>query len=105
MNKKQLAAIVNEVQIKNNHLKRMRYWGIYATLISLIAIVVAWWGFSNLQDPILPNISEAVRTPIAWVMSVIAVLSVVFAMLVFVALRNGKKHILELITKLEKERK
>jgi len=105
MNKKQLTAIVNEIQIKNDHLKRMRYWAIYSTLLSLVSFVVVWWGFSNLQDPILPNISEAVRTPIAWIMSVVGVLAVLFSVLVFIALRNGKKHIIDLIDKLEKDKR
>lgn len=104
MNKKELARVVNEIQIKNDHLKRMRYWGIYATLTSLISLIIAWWGFSNAQDAFLPNVSEAVRTPLAWIMSVVGVLAVLFAVLVFIALRNGKKHVLSLIDALEKDK-
>lgn len=105
MNKKELTAFVNEIQIKNNHLKRMRYWAIYSVLISLVSFVLAWWGFSNLEDPFLPNVSGAVRIPIAWITSVIGVLSFLFAILVFIALRNGKKHVLGLIDKIEKDKK
>jgi TRAP-type C4-dicarboxylate transport system permease small subunit len=105
MNKKELANVVNEIQIKNDHLKRMRYWGIYATLTSLVSLIIAWWGFTNLQDLIMPNVSQAVRTPIAWIMSVIGVVAVLFAILVFIALRNGKKHVLSLIDRLEKDKR
>jgi TRAP-type C4-dicarboxylate transport system permease small subunit len=102
MNRKQLAIRIDEIQNKNNHLKRMRYWMIFSALIGLICIVVAWWGFGNIQDPILPNLSQSIRTPIAWVTSVIGFIAVLFLILVYIALRNGKKHVLTLIDELER---
>ncbi len=102
MNRKQLAMRIDEIQNKNNHLKRMRYWMIFSALIGLICFVVAWWGFGNIQDPILPNLSQSIRTPIAWFTSVIGVIAVLFAILVYIALRNGKKHVLTLIDELER---
>ncbi len=75
---------------------------IFSALIGLICVVVSWWGFGNIQDPILPNLSQAIRTPIAWITSVIGFISILFTILVYIALRNGKKHVLTLIDELER---
>lgn len=105
MNKEKLASQINEIQIKSSHLKRMRSWLIYSALIGIMCIIIAWWGFANVQDPILPNLSESVRTPLAWITSVIGFIAIIFAILVFIGIRNGKKHILGLIEDLERRKK
>lgn len=105
MNKKQLAMQINEIQIKSDHLKRMRSWLIYSALIGLVSVILAWWGFADIQDPILPNLAESVRIPLAWVMSVIGFFAIIFTLFVFIAIRNGKKHVLGLIDELERRKK
>ncbi len=105
MNKEKLAMQINEIQTKSNHLKRMRYWLIYCGLIALISIFIAWWGFANIQDPVLPNVSESVKTSLAWFMSIIGFLAIVFSVFVFIGIKNGKKHVLGLINELERKKK
>ena len=105
MNKEQLAKQINEIQIKSNHLKRMRTWLISSALIGLICVIVAWWGFGNIQDSILPNLSMSIRSPLAWIASIIGFFAIIFMIFVFIGIRNGKKHVLGLIDDLEKRKK
>lgn len=104
MNKRELTNRINEIQIKNQHLKRLKGWLIYSLLVGGVFMFVAWWGFSNFQDPLLPNIASNTRSLIGWITIIFGVLSLIFSILVFIGIHNGKKHVLGLIDSLERDK-
>jgi membrane associated rhomboid family serine protease len=49
----------------------------------------------------LPDIAGPGRTIVGWVGSVIGVSALIFGILVYVAIHNGRKHVLQLINTLK----
>lgn len=62
-----------------------------SALIFLACVILCIWGWSGMIDPMLPNISEGVRTVVKWVALIGAIISGVFTILAFLSHRNGKK--------------
>jgi len=89
-----------EILTKNIYMRQLRIWFLLSMLILIACLLVAFWGFSGITDPLLPKISVEARQPFAWVASVLSVIAALFASLVIIALINGRKHLLSLIDKI-----
>ena len=72
-----------------------------SALIFLACVILCIWGWSGMIDPMLPNISEGVRTVVKWVALIGAIISGVFTILAFLSHRNGKKSLLAKIDRFQ----
>lgn len=62
-----------------------------SALIFLACVILCIWGWSGMIDPMLPNISEGVRTVVKWVALIGAIISGVFTILAFYHIEMVKK--------------
>ena len=98
--------LLNEIQIKYSMVKKMKNHFRIMTSILIICILLCVWGFGNIQDPLLTNISELTRTIISWISLVLAILSTIILLFLYPIYKESKKHVLNLIDNLdEKARK
>jgi hypothetical protein len=89
-----------EILTKNIFMRQLRIWFLLSILIALSAGLIAFWGFTGFEDPLLPTVSASVRIVLAWIGTVIGTLSFLFSGLVVIGLINGRKHVLSLIDKI-----
>lgn len=101
MKKTEAERLRQEIQTKNLYLRQMRRWLLVSTMIAIVGILIAYWGFSGMSDPFLPNVSVAARQPWAWIFTAVGACSAFFSLLVLVGLINGRKHVLSLLDELE----
>ena len=101
MNHKEKEQLKTEITVKTAHIKTLGNWLRNSVLILLIAGTLGFWGLSGIQDRFLPDITGPGRIAVGWIGSIIAVLAFVFAILVLVAIQNGRKHVLQLINTLK----
>ena len=101
MQKRDIELLRQEIQIKNIYLKQMRRWLLIGALIMICGALIAYWGFSGMNDPFIPNVNVASRQPFAWLFSLLAGGSAIFALLIVIGMVNGRKHILTLIEELD----
>lgn len=92
-----------EILTKNIYMRQLRIWFLLSILIALSGGLIAYWGFTGLEDPLLPSVSTPVRTVLAWIGSVIGTLSFLFSGLVAIGLINGRKHVLSLIDRMNEK--
>lgn len=78
----------NELVLRLGRMVRM------SAIICAAFILLCIWGWTGMIDPVLPNISEGVRTVVKWIALIGAILSGIFTILAFLSHRNGKKSVL-----------
>lgn len=94
----QLAKVIqqeNELVIKVGRIVRMSF------IVFIACLILCFWGWTGMVDPLLPNISDGVRNVIKWIALVGAILSGIFTVLSFLSHRNGKKSVLAKIEQFE----
>jgi len=101
MQKRDIELLRQEIQMKNIYLKQMRRWLLICALIMICGSLIAYWGFSGMNDPFIPNVNVTSRQPFAWLFSLLAGGSTIFALLIVIGMVNGRKHILALIEELD----
>lgn len=101
MNQKEQERLKSEITTKTGHIKALGRWLRNSVLVALISGTLGYWGLSGIQDRFLPNITGPGRTIVGWIGSVTGILALLFAILVYVAIHNGRKHVLELINALK----
>jgi len=89
-----------EILTKNIFMRQLRIWFLLSILIALSSGLIAFWGFTGFEDPLLPTVSASVRIVLAWIGTVIGTLSFLFSGLVVIGLINGRKHVLSLIDRI-----
>lgn len=99
MTKKEKDNLKNEIQVKNSMTKKIGGWFIKSSGVCIFMAILSYWAFSGLEDSFL-TISDGVRDVIKWISLVLAIGFGVFGVLSFLSYRNSKKHVLELIKKL-----
>lgn len=100
--KKEQKALRNAIQQEHLLLQKVGKWVNRSFLCFLICMAVVFWGFSGMKDALLPDIPDSVRDVMKWAALVLGVISGVFALLSYVSLRNGKKHLLRQMDRLKK---
>jgi hypothetical protein len=101
MNHKEQERLKTEIATKTSHIKALGIWLRNSALVALISGTLGYWGLSGIQDRFLPNITGPGRTIVGWIGSVIGVGALIFGILVYIAIVNGRKHVLELINTLK----
>lgn len=101
MNHKEQEQLKTEITVKTAHIKNLGSWLRNSALVALITGTLGYWGLSGIQDRFLPDITGPGRTIIGWIGSVIGVLALIFGVLVYIAIHNGRKHVLQLINTLK----
>lgn len=101
MNHKEKEFLKTEITVKTAHIKNLGNWLRNSILLLLISGTLGFWGLSGIQDRFLPDITGPGRVAVGWIGSIIAVLTFIFGILVFVAIQNGRKHVLQLINTLK----
>lgn len=101
MKKSEKDALKQKIQAENILVRRLGSWVKIGGIIFLVTVGLCVWGFTGMNDPILPNISDTVRNVVKWIALVGAVLSGGFTIMSFLSFRNGKKHVLAMINELK----
>lgn len=101
MKKSEKDALKQKIQAENLLIKRLGKWVRTGCLMFVVMLGLSIWGFSGMNDPILPNINETIRSVIKWVAVVLAIISGIFTCMSFLSFRNGKKHVLSMIDELK----
>jgi hypothetical protein len=101
MNHKEQELLKTEITVKTAHIKNLGNWLRNSVLVFLIFGTLGYWGLSGIQDRFLPDITGPGRVAVGWIGSIVGVLALLFAILVYVAIHNGRKHVLQLINTLK----
>lgn len=86
-----------QIQQENILIRRLGKWVKRSFLLCFAFAAIAFWGFSGMEDALLPNIPELARNIVKWIALVLAILSGIFGILASMSFRNGKKHLLKQI--------
>ena len=101
MSKKERNELAKIIEKENELILRLGRMIRNSELIFLACVILCIWGWSGMIDPMLPNISEEVRTVVKWVALIGAIISGVFTILAFLSHRNGKKSLLAKIDRFQ----
>lgn len=104
MSKKERNELAKVIEKENELLLRLGRMIRTSAIIFFACIILCIWGWSGMIDPMLPNISEGVRTVVKWVALVGAIISGVFTVLAFLSHRNGKKSLLAKIDRFQNKK-
>ena len=94
MSKKERNELAKAIEKENELVLKLGRMIRNSALIFLACIILCVWGWTGMIDPMLPNISEGVRTVVKWVALFGAIISGLFTILAFLSHRNGKKSVL-----------
>lgn len=86
-----------EIATKYQMTKNIRSYMIFMFVLFVIGAVFAWWGFLNIQDPFIKNVSNQSREIIAWIGLVIGSLGLILTVFLFYVMNNARKYVLQLI--------
>lgn len=101
MTRKERDQLAVAIQKENELVLRLGRMVRNAFILTLVFGGAAYWGWSGMIDPFLPNISDGVRNVVKWVALIGFILSLLFTVLGFLSHRNGKKSVLAKIERFE----
>lgn len=105
LTRKQREELANAIQHENELVLRLGRMVRMSALLCLAFLVLCYWSWSGMIDPMFPNISEGIRNVVKWISLIGAILTGIFTILSFLSHRNGKKSVLAKIDVFEGKKK
>lgn len=102
MNKQEKNKLKEQIQFENIMVRRIGKWLKVTGFIFTVSALIAYWGFANFSDPWI-KISDSTMGILKWIALIVAIIALIFEILCFLSHHNGKKHVLQLIERLEKK--
>lgn len=102
LTKKERDQLAKQIQKENELVLRVGRIVRMSAIVFLACVLLCFWGFTGMVDPLLPNIPMSVRTIVKWIALACAVVSGVLMVLSFLSHRNGKKSVLAKIERFQK---
>lgn len=101
LSRKEREYLSADIQAENEMLKKLGGWIRNSLIITLVCAGFAYYGWSGMVDPLIPNASDTFREIVKWVGTIGAVLFGIFTILTFLSHRNGKKSLMRKIDMFE----
>ena len=104
LSRKEREMLASDIQQENEILKKIGGWIRNSAIFALVCAGFAYWGWSGMIDPLVPNASDTWRTIAKWGGTIGAVVFGLFAILAFLSHRNGKKSVMRKIDMFEESK-
>lgn len=92
--KQQKETLLNNILVQNQMLDRLRKLNRWGMFLFAIFLMITYWAFSGMNDPLLSSISDGARNTIGWITLVLTIIVGVMTTLSLITFRNGKKNLM-----------
>ncbi len=104
LSRKEREMLASDIQQENAILRRIGRYIRNSSIMFIVCAGFAYYGWSGMVDPLIPNASETFRSICKWGGAIGAVVFGIFTILAFLSHRNGKKSVMRKIDLFEESK-
>lgn len=104
LSRKEREMLASDIQQENAIIRRIGRYIRNSAIMFVVCAGFAYYGWSGMIDPLIPNASETFRSICKWGGTIGAVIFGLFTILAFLSHRNGKKSVMRKIDLFEESK-